>query len=333
MRAIAIVGPTASGKSDLALALAHRLDGEIISCDSMQVYRRLDVGTAKPSLTEREGILHHMIDVVDPDEDFSAAEYGKMAREVLSEIRARGALPIVCGGTGLYLEALRFDRHKSSPGADETLRASLMAEAEEEGGAERLYARLRRLDPITAEKVHPNNIRRVVRALELCSLSGRTKSELDAESQSEESKVDLLVFCLCYNDRAILADRINRRVDKMVEAGLISEVESLWRDGLLAPGKTAEQAIGYRQLIPYFEGKITLDEAIEDIKTATRRYAKRQMTWFRRTEGVQMIVVDGGDAPMTRDGLADLLLPMIEAWEKDKDERKDTHSNESKTDS
>ena len=314
MRAIAIVGPTASGKSDLALALAHRLGGEILSCDSMQVYRRLDIGTAKPSFGQRQGIAHHMIDVVDPGVSFSAADYGQMAREALSEILSRGRVPIVCGGTGLYLEALRRERHAATPGADEAFRARLLAEAEEEGGAERLYERLRGLDPEAAEKTHPNNVRRVIRALELAALTGRTKSDLDAESRGGEDLVDLLVFCLCYEDRAILTDRINRRVDRMVECGLLEEVGALWRDGFLAPGQTAEQAIGYRQLIPYFEGKITLDGALDEIKTATRRYAKRQMTWFRRTDGVRFLTVDGEAGVSTSEALADRILPEITAW-------------------
>lgn len=314
MRAIAIVGPTASGKSDLALALAHRLGGEIVSCDSMQVYRRLDVGTAKPSTKEREGIPHHLIDVVDPGVRFSAAEYGEMAREAIAEILSRGAVPIVCGGTGLYLEALRGDRHTNAPGADEALRAELYAEAETEGGAERLYARLRELDPEGAEKVHPNNLRRVVRAIELATLTGVPKSQLDAESRGRGELVELLVLCLTYRERATLSDRINRRVDRMMEAGLLSEVESLYRDGYLAKGQTAEQAIGYRQLIPYLKGELPLSLAVESIKTATRRYAKRQMTWFRRTEGVRFVEVDGDGTPKTREELAELLLSEITAW-------------------
>lgn len=314
MRAIAIVGPTASGKSDLALALAHRLGGEIVSCDSMQVYRRLDVGTAKPSLDEREGIAHHMIDVVDPGDSFSAAEYGESAREAIAEILSRGAVPIVCGGTGLYLEALRGDRHTNAPRADEALRRELYAEASTEGGAARLYERLRELDPEGAEKVHPNNLRRVIRAIELATLTGVPKSRLDAESREREDLVDLLVFCLTYRERATLGDRIDRRVDRMMEAGLLSEVEGLYRDGYLAEGQTAEQAIGYRQLIPYLSGALALDEAVENIKTATRRYAKRQMTWFRRTPGVHLVEVDGDGTVQTREQLADLLLPRIKEW-------------------
>ncbi len=314
MRAIAIVGPTASGKSDLALELAHCLGGEIVSCDSMQVYRRLDVGTAKPTLKEREGIPHHLIDVVDPDVRFSAAEYGEMAREAISEVLARGAIPIVCGGTGLYLEALRGGRHQNAPGADGALRAALLAEAETEGGAERLYARLATIDPESAERVHPNNLRRVIRALELAHLTGVPKSRLDAESKRTGALVELLVFCLCYRDRAILAERINRRVDRMMDLGLADEVASLYRDGYLAPGQTAEQAIGYRQMLPYLDRKIPLSEAVESIKSATRRYAKRQMTWFRRTEGVRFVEVDREGVPRTREELAELLLPEITAW-------------------
>ncbi len=328
MRAIAIVGPTASGKSDLALALAHRLGGEIVSCDSMQVYRRLDVGTAKPSEDEREGIPHHLIDLVDPDVPFSAAEYGVLGREAISGVLSRGAVPIVCGGTGLYLEALRDARHQNAPGADEAYRASLLAEANTEGGTARLHARLAELDPESAEQIHANNLRRVVRALELIHLTGVPKSRLDAESRRSGHLVELLVFCLCYRDRALLADRINRRVDRMMERGLLSEVERLYRDGYLAEGQSAEQAIGYRQLIPYLDGKISLSEAVESIKSATRRYAKRQMTWFRRTEGVRFVEVDEGGVPRTREELAELLLPEITAFlkndnRKSSEERKD----------
>ena len=314
MRAIAIVGPTASGKSDLAIELSRRLGGEIVSCDSMQIYRRLDIGTAKPTEEEMEGIAHHMIDIADPTAPYSAADYAAEAREVIGQILGRGRIPILCGGTGLYLEALRSGRHANAPGADEAFRAALFEEAEREGGASALHARLTEIDPEAAAGIHPNNVRRVIRALELAHLTGSTKSALDAESRRGGDGVELLIFCLCFEDRALLVDRIERRVDRMMERGLLAEVTALYGDGCLAPGQTAEQAIGYRQLIPYLEGKISCETAVADIKTATRRYAKRQMTWFRRTEGIRFLAVDGGGRLRSRSELADEILPQITDW-------------------
>ncbi len=316
MKMIAIVGPTASGKSALAVELAGRIDAEIISCDSMQLYRGMDIGTAKPTAAEMGGIPHHLLDIADPSEPYSAADYAIAADLAAREITARGRMPVLCGGTGLYLEALRGARHRNAPGGDQALRASLLAEAEEEGGALRLHARLAALDPDAAAAIHPNNLRRVVRALELCMLTGKTKTALDAESREAPPDIRMLIFCLTFSDRALLAERINRRVDLMLKAGLVEEARRLWEAGRLCPGSTAEQAIGYRQLLPYLAGEITLEAASEEIKTATRRYAKRQMTWFRRTEGAVPLSVDVGGRVRSAAELADEILPHIREFMK-----------------
>ncbi len=294
LRLIAVVGPTASGKSALALALAARFSGEIVSCDSMQIYRGMDIGTAKPSEEEQRAVPHHLIDIADPREPYSAADYAAAAREAVRKIAERGKLPILCGGTGLYLEALRRERHGRTPGGDEALRSSLTAEGESEGGRERLHARLAALDPKAAAAIHPNNLRRVVRALELCILTGRTKTELDAEAASLSSEIDMLVLRLAFSERALLNARIDRRVDEMMEAGLADEVRRLRDGGLLPDGSTAAEAIGYKQLFPYLRGECAREAASEAVKLATRQYAKRQDTWFRRTEGAVTLTVDLG---------------------------------------
>lgn len=311
MKMIAIVGPTASGKSALAVELAKRIDAEIISCDSMQIYRTMDIGTAKPTVAEMDGIPHHLIDVADPSEPYSAADYAVTTGDAARAITGRGRTPILCGGTGLYLDALRYGRHGNAPGGDEALRASLLAEAKEQGGALRLHARLAALDPDAAAAIHPNNLRRVVRALELCMLTGKTKTALDAESRELLPDIPMLIFCLTFSDRALLAERINRRVDLMIEAGLVEEVRRLMAAGHLCPGSTAEQAIGYRQLLPYLAGECSLEAAGEEIKTATRRYAKRQMTWFRRTEGAIPLSVDADGRVRGAAELADEIMPRV----------------------
>ena len=302
---IAIVGPTASGKSALALRLAERLSGEIVSCDSMQVYRGMDIGTAKASSAERLAVPHHLIDVADPRLPYSAADYAGEALAAVREIASRGRLPILCGGTGLYLEALRRGRHGDSPGGDAALRCALMREGEQDGGREALHARLAALDPDATAAIHPNNLRRVVRALELCLLTGKTKTALDAEGAALSPELRMLVLRLAYTDRALLTERIDRRVDEMMEAGLIDEVRGLREAGMLPDGSTAAEAIGYKELYPYLDGAISRDEAAKAIKLATRQYAKRQDTWFRRTEGAVTLTGDEGGAVRSLASLVD----------------------------
>jgi len=289
---LAVVGPTASGKSALALRLAEKFGGEIVSCDSMQIYRGMDIGTAKPTPEERRRVPHHMIDILDPDEPYSAADYGDEAARVATEILSRGKLPVFCGGTGLYLTAALTGRHGDAPPSDPALRAELSERGKTEAGRAKLYGELAAVDPVSAAATHKNNLRRVVRALEIYRLTGKPKSVFDEESRNCPPRFDCLTLGLDFPERGALYRRIDRRVDEMTAAGLYDEAKTLWGKGYLAPGTTAGQAIGYRQFLPCFTGDLTPEEAAEDIKLATRRYAKRQLTWFRAQEGI--VWLDGG---------------------------------------
>ena len=290
-RILAIVGPTASGKSALALALANRLSGEIISCDSMQVYRRMDIGTAKPTQEERARIRHHLIDVAEPEERFSAADYVALASAAVDGCLERGGLPIICGGTGLYLDALLRGGDLAPDTVDLTVRAEL-AEYAEQNGADALWRMLLEIDPESAEAIHPNNVKRVARAIEIYRVSGVTKTELDRRSRLMGDRYDACVIGLRYTDREALYSRINRRVDMMLDGGLVEETERLMAEGVFEKNVTAAQAIGYKEILPYLLGRASLDEAAEELKMATRRYAKRQMTWFSAKPYVKWIDVD-----------------------------------------
>ncbi len=276
---LAVVGPTASGKSSLALALAREWNGEIVSCDSMQVYRRMDIGTAKPTAAEQAEVRHHMIDVVEPDEDFSCADYVTYAAAAVEDCAARGKLPILCGGTGLYLDALLRKNDFAPETTDEAVRQELSDFAEAHG-AIALHDELRRVDPESAEAIHPNNVKRVIRALEIYRVSGLTKTELDRRSLEGGDRYDATVVGLRYADREILCGRIDRRVDLMLREGLAEETRRLLEEGVFERNRTAAQAIGYKEILPYCRGEEPLDVAAERLKIATHRYAKRQMTWF-----------------------------------------------------
>ncbi len=292
-RILAIVGCTASGKTALSVELALRLGGEIVSCDSMQIYREMDIGTAKPDADERRGVPHHLVDFVDPRDPagYSCADYVRDARAAVEDILARGRLPILCGGTGLYLDAFlrggSFEVTDTAP----ALRAELTEMAEREG-AEALHAMLRTLDPEAAAAIHPNNVKRVVRAIEICRTTGKTKSELDRASRVQASPYDAAVVGLAYADRELLYGRINRRVDAMLAAGLVEETCRLRASGVFDLCPTAAQAIGYKELFPYLDGTASLEACAEVLKAATRRYAKRQMTWFRAKDYVRWIPCD-----------------------------------------
>ena len=294
-RILAIVGPTASGKSALALALAKRLGGEIVSCDSMQIYRGMDIGTAKPTASEREEVPHHLIDVADPEQDFSVMDFVAAAERATADILSRGKLPVLCGGTGLYLDAFLRGEEAETPGADPVLRAELTALADERG-AEHLHAMLREVDPESAETVHPNNVRRVVRALEIYRATGVPKSEWDRRSLQQPSRYDAVVLGLAYSDRELLYRRIESRVDQMIQAGLVAETRDLMQCGVFEASRTASAAIGYKELLPYLRGEQSLNDAITELKTATRRYAKRQMTWFLAKPYVQWIEANDGNS-------------------------------------
>ena len=288
---LAVVGPTASGKSALAIELAKRFDGEIICCDSMQIYKEMNIGTAKPSLDEQAAVVHHLFDFVDPYESFSCADYIPLATNVVEDIISRGKMPIFCGGTGLYLDRFLSGAQFEETEIDESFRREMENFAKEFGN-EALHDKLREIDPVSADEIHPNNVKRVIRALEIYKTSGRTKSELDKESKSFESDYRAIQIGLKYEDREILYDRINLRVDKMMEMGLLDETRMLLENGVFEKNATAAQAIGYKELLAYFEGKKSLEGAVEDLKMATRRYAKRQMTWFSSHGDVSWIIAD-----------------------------------------
>lgn len=311
MKAVAILGPTASGKTALSLALAVRFPAEIIACDSMQIYRGMDIGTAKPTPDERTLCPHHLVDLVAPDAAFSASAYAEAAMDALRDITARERLPILCGGTGLYFDAVRTLRHGSeAPPPDPALRARLLAASEEENGREALYERLRAVDPTAAAATHPNNVRRVVRALEIYLTTGRTKTEIDHDAPAVNPELSLLTFVLTFRDREALYARIDARVDSMLAAGLVNETLSLRNAGVFARNTTAAGAIGYKELLPYLDGACTYEAAVDDLKRATRRYAKRQITYFRRISDAVPLEMDGTDT----EAIADALVPTIRAF-------------------
>lgn len=295
MDLIAIVGPTAVGKTALALELAKRYNGEIISCDSMQIYKQMDVGTAKPTKDEQAACPHHLIDIKEPNEDFSCAEYATLAREAIEDIKSRGKLPIFCGGTGLYLDSVLKIPSFSETQVDENYRAELEKFADE-NGLDALHAMLCEIDPESGEAIHKNNRKRVIRALEIYKCTGKKKSELDRLSREQVPPYDATVFFLTAHDRDRLYLRIENRVDVMLENGLEDEARALWERGLLKPEYNSYAAIGYKELVPYFEGEKTLDECVLDLKLATRHYAKRQLTWFSRYENYHKIYTDTENA-------------------------------------
>lgn len=291
-RVVAVGGPTASGKTALSVALARVFDGEIINADSMQIYKNLDVGTAKPSAEERQGIPHYLLDFLSPETPYSVADFTAAADPLIRDITARGRLPLVVGGTGLYITSLLSGMAFAPEKTDPAIRARLQARADTEGGAA-LYAELQRVDPDYAAQVHPNNLPRVIRALELFEATGRRMSDQRREARPAEAPYHALCLCLTCRDRAVLYSRIDRRVDEMVENGVLDEARQVYdhRDAY----RTAAQAIGYKEFFPYFEGTANLTECTERLKQATRNYAKRQLTWFRRQNDVVWLYLDEED--------------------------------------
>lgn len=285
---VVVVGPTASGKTSLAIELAKIFNGEIISADSMQIYKNMDIATAKPTEEEKEGIPHHLIGIIGADESFSVNEFKSRAVEAIDDILSRKKLPIVAGGTGFYVDTLVnntefLDYEKSD------IRDRLEERSDKEGiGA--LYNELNDIDPETAEKLHSNDAKRIIRALEVYYSTGKTISEQSRMSHLNESPYSFCIIGISAFDRQILYDRINRRVDLMLEMGLLDEAKMFFSSNI---SNTAKQAIGYKELKPYFDGLIGLDEAVEKLKMETRRYAKRQLTWFRRRESINWIYIDG----------------------------------------
>ena len=286
-RLLIVSGPTASGKSALGVQLALELGGEIISADSMQVYRGMDIGTAKITETEMKGIPHHMIDVADPGENFNISRYTNAARACIEDIASRGMLPIVVGGTGFYIHALVYDTvFEPECDEDKTVRSRLEAEAAEMGSMY-MWEKLRRADPAYAESIHPNNKKRVIRALEYHILTGQKLSEHNSLQKAKPSPYDFIYLAI-NKDRAQLYSDIDRRVDMMMEQGLEDEVRALYQSGCRS-GMVSMQAIGYKELAEYIEGKCPLPEAVENIRRESRRYAKRQLTWLRHEKDVRWL--------------------------------------------
>jgi len=300
----AVGGPTASGKTALSVELALRLGGEVVSFDSMQVYRDLSVGTAKPDMEERRGVPHHLFDLLSPGEDFSCADFTSAARPVIRDITDRGRLPILCGGTGLYLDSLLAGDGLSAAGADEGIRQRYTEMAKRDG-ADAVHRRLAEIDPDAADAIHPNNVKRVIRAIEIFEVTGITKTEWDRRSADAVREYDSTVFVITFDDRDLLYRRIEARVDIMMESGIAEEAKMLYDAGLLSGGSGVSQAIGYKEFVPYFEGSCTLDRVRDDIILATRHYAKRQMTWFRRNRDAIPLTADEGGVVRSLSSLAD----------------------------
>lgn len=286
---IVIAGPTASGKTKLSIELAKKIGGSIVSADSMQIYRYMDIGTAKPDVKEMSGIRHYMLDEVDPDENFSVARYRECALSYISEIVNEGKRPIVTGGTGLYINSLIYNINFSETICDEDLREALRNEAQEKGNRS-IYEKLFRIDPEAASRIHENDTKRIIRAIEVYEHTKKTISEHVKESRQEPPPYKYIIFGLDW-DREKLYARIEKRIDKMLGDGLVDEVRRLADMGY-DKGGTAMQGIGYKEVLDYLKGNRTLEETEYILKRDTRRYAKRQMTWFRRIEGINWLKAD-----------------------------------------
>ncbi|MBQ8435625.1 MAG: tRNA (adenosine(37)-N6)-dimethylallyltransferase MiaA [Oscillospiraceae bacterium] len=291
IKVIVVAGPTASGKTALGVEIAKAYNGEVVSADSMQIYKGMDIATAKPTAEEMCGVPHHLIDFLERDKAFSVADYVELAGEKIRDISSRGKIPVIVGGTGLYISSLidniQFPDIKSDPQIRNRIEEQMA-----EKGCEEVFEQLKQCDPETAAELHPNNTVRVIRALEVFEITGRKLSSFKEESRLVPSPYDALIFGLNFNDRQKLYDRINQRVDIMIENGLVNEAREVYEAGEM---KTAANAIGFKELIPYFENAAGLDECTEKIKQETRRYAKRQLTWFRKNAKIQWIMLDEFD--------------------------------------
>ncbi len=276
---LVIAGPTASGKTALAVELAKKYNGEVVSADSMQIYKRMDIGTAKPDKAEMAGVVHHMIDIAEPEDSFSVADYVDMAHKVIADIVSRKKLPIVAGGTGLYINSLIDDADFSKAPSNDTIKDELYEIFEKEG-AEPLLEMLKKVDPVSFERIHPNNIKRVIRAIEFYRANKRPLSEQSDENQKKDSRYNPLMLMI-NPKREVLYERIEKRVDIMLERGLIDEVKRLSAEGLTKKNQSM-QGIGYKEVLEYLNGFMTMSEMIRILKRNSRRYAKRQFTWFKR---------------------------------------------------
>ncbi len=285
---LAVVGPTASGKTALGVNICKKIQGEVVSCDSMQIYRGMCIATAKPTAEEMDGVPHHLVDFVDPNETFSVAKYCEIAKKTIADIIARGKTPVLVGGTGLYYSSLVDNINFLDEDTDFDYRQFLKNRADNEG-TDVLLEELKKIDPKTASRLHANNTGRIIRALEIYHTTGKTITEQNELSRANPSPYDVKTVCLDAKDRQFLYNRINLRVDLMLETGLVKEAKEFFKNNI---GRTAVQAIGYKELKPYFDGTATLDECVENLKMQTRRYAKRQLTWFRRDERIKFLYID-----------------------------------------
>ena len=288
-KVIVICGPTASGKTSLSIELAKKINGEIVSADSMQIYKDMDIGTAKPTLEEMQGIKHYLIDFVSPDERYSVADYKKDAKKAIREIIKKGKTPIVVGGTGLYVDSLIYEIEYPEIEFDEKYREELEKRVDKEG-LDKLYEEAKNIDEKAIEKISKNDKKRILRILEIYHATGKNKTEQEIESRKKEVEFDYHVFAINW-DREKLYERINKRVDLMIEQGLINEVKEILKKYNNFP--TAMQGLGYKEVVDYLNGVLTKEEMIEKIKMETRRYAKRQLTWFRKNK--QTIWLKGKD--------------------------------------
>lgn len=286
-KVIVICGPTASGKTNLSIELAKKIKGEIVSCDSMQIYREMDIGTAKPTQEEKQGIEHYLLDFVSPEERYSVADYKRDAKKAIKEIIKKGKTPIVVGGTGLYIDSLIYEIEYPNIDFDEKYRQKLESRVREEG-LEKLYEEAKKIDALAMQKISPKDEKRILRVLEIYHTTGKTKTEQEIASRKNPPEYDYQVYALAW-EREILYERINQRVDQMIEQGLIEEVKEIVKRHEKFP--TAMQGLGYKEVVTFLEGNATKEEMIEKIKMETRRYAKRQMTWFRKNK--QTVWLDG----------------------------------------
>ncbi len=280
---IIITGPTASGKTSVSIELCKKNDGEIVCADSMQLYKNMNIGTAKPTIQEREGVQHHLLDILEPTQTFSVADYQKMATETIKDILSRGKTPVLCGGTGQYLSAMIEGTVFIPVKTDMKLREEL-ENIFKESGIEAIYDELQKVDPDSASILHLNDTKRILRAIEVYRLTGMTKTQMNIKSKEKGPDFKFSSFCINH-DREILYDRINGRVDKMIEDGLLAEIVELLKEYPLL-SNTAYQAIGYKEFFPYIKNEISLDDAINQVKQSTRNYAKRQLTWFRKMDSL-----------------------------------------------
>lgn len=288
---IVVAGPTASGKTGLAVEIARAVSGEVISADSMQVYKGMSIASAAPAQKEMQGVAHHLVEFLDQSENFSVSDFCRLAKEKISEISARGNVPVIAGGTGLFIDSLVDNINFTEAETDFELRERLMQK-----DCDELYSMLLEVDKEAAEKIHKNNKKRVARALEIYYSSGATKTAQDINSKKEESPYEALYFVIGFKSREVLYERINRRVDLMVEAGLVDEA----RKNLSKEKATSAQAIGHKELAPYFRGEKSLGQALDDLKRETRRYAKRQITWFKRRENAVWLYADEEGADIVK---------------------------------